>query len=83
MHALALELAPLRVNAVSPGWVDTAVWDQFAADSKAERHAAMAAKLPAGRIDRPEDIAAAFHAVMTNEFITGTVIHVDGGHHLV
>ncbi|MEU4220324.1 SDR family oxidoreductase [Actinoplanes sp. NPDC026623] len=82
-RALAVELAPIRVNVVSPGWVDTPVWDTLAGDAKAERLAAMAARLPAGRIGRPADIAKAFEAVMGNGFITGTVVHVDGGHRLV
>lgn len=82
-RSLALELAPIRVNVVSPGWVDTPVWDALAGPAKAERLAAMAARLPAGRIGRPEDIAAAFEGVMGNGFITGTVLHVDGGHRLI
>ncbi|MBF6170611.1 SDR family oxidoreductase [Nocardia blacklockiae] len=83
VRALALELAPVRVNAVSPGWVDTPIWEQFAGDAKDERLAAMAARLPVARVGRPDDLAAAFHAVLTNEFLTGTVLHVDGGHRLV
>lgn len=82
-RSLALELAPVRVNVVSPGWVDTPIWDTLAGPAKGERLAAMAARLPAGRIGRPEDVAAAFEAMMTNRFITGTVLHVDGGHRLV
>jgi NAD(P)-dependent dehydrogenase (short-subunit alcohol dehydrogenase family) len=81
-RTLAVELAPIRVNCVSPGWVDTPIWDELAGPHKGERLAAMAARLPAGRVGRPEDIAAAFRAVMTNEFMTGTVVHVDGGQRL-
>jgi NAD(P)-dependent dehydrogenase (short-subunit alcohol dehydrogenase family) len=83
VRALALELAPVRVNAVSPGWVDTPIWDTFAGDAKHDRLAAMAARLPGGRVGDPADIARAFVAVMENSFITGTVLHVDGGHRLV
>ncbi|WP_067673802.1 SDR family oxidoreductase [Nocardia miyunensis] len=83
VRALALELAPIRVNAVSPGWVDTPIWNGFAADTKDERLAAMAARLPGGRIGHPDDIADAFLAVLHNRFMTGTVLHVDGGHRLV
>ncbi|WP_082681112.1 SDR family oxidoreductase [Nocardia jinanensis] len=43
----------------------------------------MAAKLPVGRIGRPDDIAAAVLALMHNPFVTGTVLHADGGHRLV
>ncbi len=83
VRSLALELAPVRVNAVSPGWVDTPIWTSLAGDAKDERLAAMAARLPVGRIGHPDDIAAAFRAVLDNGFLTGTVLHVDGGHHLV
>ncbi|WP_033441384.1 SDR family oxidoreductase [Saccharothrix sp. NRRL B-16314] len=82
-RALAVELAPIRVNVVSPGWVDTPVWDVLAGPAKAERLAAMADRLPVGRIGTPEDIAEAFVAVQRNRFMTGAVLHVDGGHRLV
>ncbi|MER5599241.1 SDR family oxidoreductase [Streptomyces sp. NPDC002265] len=80
-YGLAIELAPVRVNVVSPGWVDTALWDQLGMDKKAA-FAAMAERLPARRIGTPEDIAQAFSSVMHNGFITGTVLHVDGGHRI-
>ncbi len=82
-YALALELAPVRVNVVSPGWVDTPVWDVIAGADKAATLDAMAGRLPVGRTGRPEDVAQAFLALMRNGFITGTVLHVDGGHRLV
>jgi NAD(P)-dependent dehydrogenase (short-subunit alcohol dehydrogenase family) len=82
-RALALELAPIRVNVVSPGWVDTPIWETIAGDDKTERLAAMAERLPVGRIGRPSDIAEAFVALMNNGFITGTLLHVDGGHRLI
>jgi len=82
-YALALELAPLRVNAISPGWVaDTTFWND-AGEEGAERLQAMAERLPAGRAGRPADIAEAFLSVLRNDFVTGTVLHVDGGHRLV
>lgn len=83
VRALAVELAPLRVNAVSPGWVDTPIWTQVAGDSKAATLAAMADRLPAGRIGRTADIADAICFLAANPFTTGTVLHVDGGHRLV
>jgi NAD(P)-dependent dehydrogenase (short-subunit alcohol dehydrogenase family) len=82
-RALAVELAPIRVNVVSPGWVDTPIWDTLAGDGKTERLAAMAARLPVRRIGTPADLAAAYAALLDNGFITGTVVHVDGGHRLV
>lgn len=82
-RALAVELAPQRVNVVSPGWVRTGVWDQMPWPDKDERLRAMADRLPAGRLGQPEDIAAAVLSLVRNPFITGTVLHVDGGHRLV
>ena len=81
--ALAVELAPLRVNVVSPGWVDTPIWQDVAGDAAPATLAAMAARLPVGRIGRTQDIAAAIIALLRNGFITGTVLHADGGHRLV
>jgi NAD(P)-dependent dehydrogenase (short-subunit alcohol dehydrogenase family) len=81
--ALALELAPVRVNTVSPGWVDTPIWDAVAGAAKHERLAAMAARLPVGRVGTPQDIADVLILVMRNAFMTGTVVHADGGHRLV
>ena len=78
---LAIELAPVRVNVLSPGWVDTPIWDQTGMDKQAA-FAELAARLPAGRIGTPGDIAQAFLALIRNEFITGTVLHADGGHRL-
>lgn len=83
VYALALEFAPLRVNAVSPGWVDTEIWDQVAGDGKSGMLAAMAKRLPVGRIGQPGDVALAIKSVIDNGFITGTVAHVDGGQRLV
>lgn len=82
-YALALELAPLRVNVVSPGWVDTPIWDTVAGEKKYEMQAQMANRLPVGRIGRPEDIAQAVLSIMANGYMTGTVVHVDGGQRLV
>ncbi|KAA3447796.1 short chain dehydrogenase [Mesorhizobium sp. SARCC-RB16n] len=83
VRALAIELAPIRVNAVSPGWVDTGIWAQVAGDRKAEALAAMAERLPVGRIGQPGDIADAIAFLMGNGFTTGTTLHVEGGHRLV
>jgi NAD(P)-dependent dehydrogenase (short-subunit alcohol dehydrogenase family) len=82
--ALALELAPIRVNAVSPGWVDTPVWDQLATpEVKNARMADLAARLPARRLGRPEDIANAVAYLIADNFVTGTVLHAEGAQVLV
>ena len=83
VRALAVELAPIRVNAVSPGWVDTPIWSFVAGDKKDETLDAMARRLPVGRVGQPEDIADAIGFLMGNGFTTGTVLHVEGGHRLI
>lgn len=80
-YGLAIELAPVRVNVISPGWVDTPIWDRIGVDKQAA-FAELAGRLPARRIGTPGDVAQAFVSVMRNGFITGTVLHVDGGHRL-
>jgi NAD(P)-dependent dehydrogenase (short-subunit alcohol dehydrogenase family) len=84
VRALALELAPIRVNAVSPGWVDTPVWNHLATpDVKNARLAGLAARLPARRLGRPEDIANAVAFLIADDFVTGTVLHAEGAQILV
>ncbi|MEJ2630467.1 MAG: SDR family oxidoreductase [Acidihalobacter sp.] len=82
-YALAIELAPIRVNVVSPGWVDTPIWDAVAGDGKDAALDSMAKRLPVARIGQPADIAHAIDALMHNGFVTGTVFHVDGGQRLI
>jgi NAD(P)-dependent dehydrogenase (short-subunit alcohol dehydrogenase family) len=82
-RALALEFAPTRVNVVSPGWVDTPMWDDIAGNAKHEIWAQMASRLPAGRIGTVEDIAKAYVFLLESEFTTGTVLDIDGGHALI
>lgn len=77
-EALAVELAPLRVNAVSPGIVDSGAWDGMG-DDKQAMFDATAAKNPARRVGRPDDVSAAVILALTNGFVTGTTLHVDGG----
>jgi NAD(P)-dependent dehydrogenase (short-subunit alcohol dehydrogenase family) len=85
-RAMALELAPIRVNMLSPGWTDTPIWNTLPGVTpsvKQERFEAMSKRLPVGRIGTPADAASAALFLMTNSFVTGTVLHVDGGHQLV
>ena len=81
-RALALELAPTRVNVVSPGWVDTPMWD-ILGDAKAGYFADMAARLPARKIPTAADVAAAYIYLMQSDVTTGETLRVDGGHNLI
>jgi NAD(P)-dependent dehydrogenase (short-subunit alcohol dehydrogenase family) len=80
MRSLAIELAPVRVNALAPGFVDTPLLDGFFGDERAERIAAIGARLPVGRIGTAEEIAAAALFLMTNGYVNGHVLVIDGGH---
>ncbi|MCG5236305.1 SDR family oxidoreductase [Xanthobacter oligotrophicus] len=78
-RGLALERAPVRVNTVSPGLIDTPLWQGMRADDRAAMFARTAERLPARRVGRPEDVAQAILFVATNPFVTGTTVTVDGG----
>jgi NAD(P)-dependent dehydrogenase (short-subunit alcohol dehydrogenase family) len=80
---LAVELAPIRVNAVSPGVIDTGAWDAMGEDGKRDYFKHIAAHNPAGRIGTPDDIAGAVLFAMTNTFMTGMTLKVDGGEPLI
>jgi NAD(P)-dependent dehydrogenase (short-subunit alcohol dehydrogenase family) len=80
---LAVELAPVRVNAISPGTIDTGAYDALGEERKAALFAARSAANPARRIGTADDIAIAALMALTNGFLTGTSIPVDGGEHLV
>jgi len=78
-RSLALELAPIRVNAISPGVIDTGAWDAFGEQGKQDYFARIGAANPARRIGTPHDIAQAVMFALTNTFLTGQTLHVDGG----
>ncbi|KAL6760488.1 hypothetical protein V8C86DRAFT_3132462 [Haematococcus lacustris] len=78
--ALAGELGPrLRVNCLSPGLVDTEMWDSMPEDVKAKMLAGFGASIPAGRAGTIDDIGHGAVFLMTNPWVTGTVLDVDGG----
>ena len=81
-RVLATELAPVRVNTVSPGLTATQAYDAMPAEARAGMFAATAGRLPAGRIGQPEDIAAAILMAAANPFMTGATLDIDGGTHL-
>jgi NAD(P)-dependent dehydrogenase (short-subunit alcohol dehydrogenase family) len=82
-RALALELAPVRVNAVTPGLIDTPLlYDAYGPerDTLIKNRAAI---LPGKRIGTADEVAQAVLMLMTNEYITGEVLHIDGGSRFV
>ena len=83
VRAMAVELAPLRINAVSPGWVRTPIWNDVAGADSEQLLTSMAAQLPVGRVGTADDIADAIVFLLGNGYTTGTVLHVEGGHRLV
>jgi NAD(P)-dependent dehydrogenase (short-subunit alcohol dehydrogenase family) len=78
-RALALELAPVRVNAVSPGIVDTPIRAAMPEAARRDMLAKTAAALPVGRVGVGEDIAQQILAFMTIGFMTGSIVYLDGG----
>jgi NAD(P)-dependent dehydrogenase (short-subunit alcohol dehydrogenase family) len=82
-RALALELAPIRVNVVSPGLTDTPAYAALPEGQRQGYFAAVAGRLPVKRVGRPADIAAAVLHLLTNGYTTGAVVDVDGGALLV
>jgi NAD(P)-dependent dehydrogenase (short-subunit alcohol dehydrogenase family) len=80
---LAVELAPIRVNGVSPGLVDTPWWDGLPADVRQDYFDRAAATLPARRVATAEDVAEVVALAAVNPNITGTVLEADGGARLV
>jgi NAD(P)-dependent dehydrogenase (short-subunit alcohol dehydrogenase family) len=80
---LATELAPIRVNGVAPGLVDTPWWSGLPDDAREAYFARTAQVLPTRRVATADDVAAAVVLAATNANITGTVIESDGGARLV
>lgn len=78
-QTLAKELAPLRVNVVSPGLVDTPAYDGMPAEAKAGMFAGAAKSLPVGRTGVPDDIAQCVEMLVSNTFATGVLLDIDGG----
>jgi len=79
-QTLALELAPIRVNIVSPGIIDTPSRSKMPEEARNNFYNAVENKLPVKRIGRAEDVAQSVLYLLQNSFVTGTVLHVEGGH---
>jgi NAD(P)-dependent dehydrogenase (short-subunit alcohol dehydrogenase family) len=76
---LAAELAPVRVNAVAPGVIETPWWSFLPDEARQAQFESAAGQLPAKRIGKPEDVAAAIAYVIDATYVTGTILPVDGG----
>jgi NAD(P)-dependent dehydrogenase (short-subunit alcohol dehydrogenase family) len=82
-RALAVELGPIRVNAVSPGIVRTNLWQSMTAAERENLFESVGKSLPVGRIGEAHDIAQAYLFLMQEGFSTGQIVVVDGGTVLV
>jgi NAD(P)-dependent dehydrogenase (short-subunit alcohol dehydrogenase family) len=78
-RALAVELAPIRVNAVCPGVVRSPLWASMTRASREQLYRDTAASIPAGRVGETSDIARAYLYCLTQPFATGSILTVDGG----
>jgi len=81
--ALALEMAPIRVNLIAPGFVDTPLSASLLGDQLDERRNELRSTLPIGRVVGPADVAALAVHIMTNTALTGATYDIDGGQQFV
>ena len=79
IRSLAVELAPIRVNAVSPGTIDSGAWDALGEQAKAEFFRNLSATNPVQRVGTAGDVAQAVLFALTSTFLTGVTLPVDGG----
>ena len=82
-QSLALELAPVRVNLIAPGFVDTPLSAAILGDRLDARRDELRATLPIGRVVGPADVAALAVHLMTNTAVTGATFDIDGGQQLL
>lgn len=76
---LAAELAPVRVNAVSPGVIETPWWSFLDEEARQAQFRAAAEAVPVQRVGTPADVAEAIRYLIGATFVSGTVLPVDGG----
>jgi NAD(P)-dependent dehydrogenase (short-subunit alcohol dehydrogenase family) len=81
--SLALEIAPIRVNLIAPGFVDTPLSAELLGDQLEERRNQLRTTLPIGRVVGPVDVAALAVHIMTNTALTGATYDIDGGQQFV
>ena len=82
-RSLALELAPIRVNLIAPGFVDTPLSAELLGDQLDNRREELRSTLPTGRVVTADDIAALAEHLMTNETLTGATYDIDSGQQLI
>lgn len=82
-RSLAVELAPIRVNAVAPGWTDTPLVSHLLGNNYEAVIRSVVEKIPVKRIGKSEEVAEAVIILMNNGFINGEVLHIDGGERYV
>jgi NAD(P)-dependent dehydrogenase (short-subunit alcohol dehydrogenase family) len=82
-RALAVDLAPIRVNLVSPGAVRTELWDAIPEQERKALYRQIGERLLVGRVGEPSEVAEAYVYLMKNRFSTGSIVVTDGGGVLV
>jgi NAD(P)-dependent dehydrogenase (short-subunit alcohol dehydrogenase family) len=82
-RSLAVELAPIRVNALCPGVIDTGAWDGLGEEKKQAKFRHLEETLPVPRVGEAEDVGEAALGLLTNGYISGVTLFVDGGERLV
>ncbi|KVM91762.1 short-chain dehydrogenase [Burkholderia diffusa] len=82
-QSLALELKPIRVNVVAPGFVDTPLYDAFGPEARNAILGEAASALPGGRVGRADEVGEAIAFLLGNGFMNAEILHIDGGGRLV
>ena len=80
---MAVELAPVRVNIVSPGVVKTPLWREMPDQARQALYASEARRLPVGHVADPQEVAEGYLYLMRQTFVTGQTLVIDGGGLLV
>lgn len=78
-RGLAMELAPIRVNSVSPGLIATPLWSGMSEEARANMYRSAQEQLPARRVGTPEDVANAILYLAGTPYATGSTVLIDGG----
>ncbi len=82
-RTLAVELAPIRVNAISPGVIDTPAWSSLPQEEKEKQFTLLKETLPVKKVGSPEDVAFGVEFLIRSSYTTGLVLYIDGGQRLI